>query len=53
MFVALLWLFSPTWYAVKLTLEVGPFCPYLVIDPINFPSTQCESLHCKYLDRQS
>ena len=29
----LLWLFSPAWDAVKLTLQVGFTCPVVVIDP--------------------
>ena len=29
-----LWLFSPAWYAVELTLQVGFRCPFVVIDPI-------------------
>jgi hypothetical protein len=29
----LIWLFSPAWDAVILTLDVGFFCPFVVIDP--------------------
>ena len=37
----LLWLFSPTWGAGELILEVGIICPspFLVIDPIDFIAT--------------
>ena len=31
---ALVWLFSPAWGAVELTLEVGGIYPFVVIDPI-------------------
>ena len=30
---ALVWLFSPAWDAVALTLEAGGICPLVVIDP--------------------
>ena len=30
---ALVWLFSPAWDAVELTLEVGGIYPFVVIDP--------------------
>jgi hypothetical protein len=29
----LVWLFSPAWDAVILTLDVGFICPFVVIDP--------------------
>jgi hypothetical protein len=29
----LVWLFSPAWDAVQLTLEFGFICPFVVIDP--------------------
>jgi hypothetical protein len=29
----LVWLFSPAWDAVTLTLDVGFICPFVVIDP--------------------
>jgi hypothetical protein len=29
----LVWLFSPAWNAVILTLDVGFICPFVVIDP--------------------
>ena len=35
----LLWLFSPAWDAVKLTLQVGFICPFVVIDPIDLGAT--------------
>ena len=35
----LLWLFSPAWDAVKLTLHVGFICPFVVIDPIDLGAT--------------
>ena len=35
----LLWLFSPAWDAVKLTLKVGFVCPFVVIDPKDLGST--------------
>ena len=34
-----LWLFSPTWNTVKLTLKVGFICPFVVIDPTNLGAT--------------
>jgi hypothetical protein len=30
---SLVWLFSPAWGAVTLTLDVGFICPFVVIDP--------------------
>ena len=30
---SLVWLFSPAWDAVTLTLDVGFICPFVVIDP--------------------
>ena len=33
MFRALLWMFSPAWFTVKLTLKVGFICPFVVLDP--------------------
>ena len=33
----LLWLFSPAWDAVKLTLKVGSVCSLVAIDPTNLP----------------
>ena len=30
-----LWLFAPTWDAVKLTLKAGFICPFVVIEPTN------------------
>ena len=35
----LLWLFSPTWDAVKLTLQVSFICPFVVIDPTHLGAT--------------
>ena len=35
----LLWLFSPAWDAVNLTLEVGFICLFVVIDPTNLGAT--------------
>jgi hypothetical protein len=29
----MVWLFSPAWDAIKLTLEFGFICPFVVIDP--------------------
>ena len=42
MFVALfqVWLFSPAWDAVKLTLKVGFIFPFVVIDPSDLGSTK-------------
>ena len=36
---AFLWLFSPTWDSVKLTLKVGFICPFMVIDPTDLGTT--------------
>ena len=36
---ALLWLFPPAWDAVKLTLQVGFICPFVVIDPTDLGAT--------------
>ena len=36
---ALLWLFSPAWDAVKLTLQVGFISPFVVIDPTELGAT--------------
>ena len=35
----LLWLFSPAWDAVKLTLHVGFICPFVVVDPTDLGAT--------------
>ena len=35
----LLWLFSPAWDTLKLTLQVGFICPFEVIDPTNLDMT--------------
>ncbi len=35
----LVWLFSPAWYAVVLTLDVGFICPFVVIDPTDRRAT--------------
>ena len=34
-----LWVFPPTWDAVRLTLKVGFMCPFVVIDPTNLGAT--------------
>ena len=39
MFGALLWLFTPAWDAVKLTLKVGFICSFVVIDPAYLGAT--------------
>ena len=36
---ALIWLFSPAWDAVKLTLKVGFICPFVVDDPTDLGAT--------------
>ena len=36
---ALLWLYSPTWDAVKPKLKVGFFCALVVIDPTDLGAT--------------
>ena len=36
---ALIWLFSPAWDAVKLTLKVGFICPFVVNEPTNLGAT--------------
>ena len=36
----LLWLFSPAWDAVELTLQVGFVCPFVVIDPTDLGMTK-------------
>ena len=36
---ALIWLFSPAWDAVKLTLKVGFICPFVVEDPTDLGAT--------------
>ena len=36
---ALIWLFSPAWDAVKLTLKVGFICPFVVNDPTYLGAT--------------
>jgi hypothetical protein len=35
----LVWLFSPAWDAVILTLDVGFICPFVVIDPTDLGAT--------------
>jgi hypothetical protein len=35
----LIWLFSPAWDAVILTLDIGFFCPFVVIDPTDQGAT--------------
>ena len=35
----LVWLFSPAWDAVTLTLDVGFICPFVVIDPTDLGAT--------------
>ena len=35
----LLWLFSPAWDTVKLTLQVGFICPFVVIYPTDLGAT--------------
>ena len=35
----LVWLFSPVWDAVILTLDVGFICPFVVIDPTDLGAT--------------
>jgi hypothetical protein len=35
----LVWLFSPAWDAVTLTLDVGFICPSVVIDPTDLGAT--------------
>ena len=37
--VAFIWLFSPAWDAIKLTLKVGFICPFVVDDPTNLGAT--------------
>ena len=34
-----LWLFSPAWDALKLTLQNGFVCPFVVMDPTNLGAT--------------
>ena len=36
---ALIWLFSPAWDAVKLTLKAGFICPFVVDDPTDLGLT--------------
>ena len=36
---ALIWLFSPAWDSVKLTLQVGFICPFVVEDPTDLGAT--------------
>ena len=36
---ALIWLFSPAWDAVELTLKVGFICPFVVDDPTDLGAT--------------
>ena len=36
---ALIWLFSPAWDAIKLTLKVGFICPFVVDDPTYLGAT--------------
>ena len=38
-FWALIWLFSPAWDAVKLTLKAGFICPFVINDPTNLGKT--------------
>ena len=35
----MLWLFSPAWDAVELTLQVGFICSFVAIDPADFSAT--------------
>ena len=35
----LLWLFSPAWDPIELTLQVGFICPFAVIDPTDLGAT--------------